>query len=75
MKIEIPAFKAMAKCNEYLDHGPISIDLGPDVVQVVRCKDCNHYHSEAPGCGYCSLYGTGAYDGDFCSFGERKKGG
>ena len=36
MKIHIPAFQAMAKCNEYMNHGPLDIDLGPDVVPVVR---------------------------------------
>lgn len=36
MKIHIPAFQAMAKCNEYMNHGPIDIDLGPDLVPVVR---------------------------------------
>lgn len=40
MKIHIPAFKVMAKCNEHMNHGPLDIDLGPDVVEVVRCKDC-----------------------------------
>lgn len=44
MKIHIPEFKAMAKCNQHMDHGPIDIDLGPDVVQVVRCKDCVYFH-------------------------------
>ena len=43
MKIHIPAFQAMAKCNEYMNHGPIDIDLGPDVVPVVRCKNCRYY--------------------------------
>ena len=43
MKIHIPGFQAMAKCNEYMDHGPIDIDLGPNVVEVVRCKDCQYY--------------------------------
>lgn len=28
MKIHIPAFNPMAKCNEHLAHGPIDIDLG-----------------------------------------------
>ena len=37
MKIHIPAFQAMAKCNEHMNHGPIDIDLGLDVVPVVRC--------------------------------------
>lgn len=33
MKVHIPAFKAMAKGNEYMNHGPLDIDLGPDVVE------------------------------------------
>lgn len=44
MKIHIPAFEPMAKCKEHLKHGPIDIDLGPDVVKVVRCKNCIYYH-------------------------------
>lgn len=43
MKIHIPAFQAMAKCNEYMNHGPIDIDLGSDVVPVVRCRECEYY--------------------------------
>ena len=43
MKIHIPAFQAMARCNEYMNHGPIDIDLGPDVVPVVRCRECENY--------------------------------
>lgn len=43
MKIHIPAFQAMAKCNEYMNHGPIDIDLGSDVVPVVRCRECENY--------------------------------
>ena len=43
MKIHIPAFQAMAKCNEHMNHGPLDIDLGPDVVPVVRCRECENY--------------------------------
>ena len=43
MKVHIPAFEAMAKGNEYMNHGPLDIDLGPDVVEVVHCKDCQYY--------------------------------
>lgn len=43
MKIHIPAFQAMAKCNEHMNHGPIDIDLGSDVVPVVRCRECENY--------------------------------
>lgn len=82
MKIHIPAFQAMAKCNEYMNHGPIDIDLGPDVVPVVRCRECVHYRE----------YRTRRYKqpirecvrmarhdmefrvkpDDFCSYGQRK---
>ena len=43
MKIHILEFRAMAVCNQHLDHGAFDIDLGPDVVKVVRCKGCKHY--------------------------------
>lgn len=64
MKIHIPEFKAMAKCNEHLNHGPIDIDLGPDIVQVVRFKDCKHRYSSE----FCECRPEDAY----CSEGERK---
>ena len=79
MKIHIPAFKAMAKCNEHLDHGPIDIDLGPDVVRVVRCEHCKHWNPvheriEHMECDiFCGAYGRGypTKADDFCSYGER----
>ena len=55
MKIHIPAFQAMAKCNEHMNHGPIDIDLGPDVVPVVRCRECVN-HSEVDGYHYCKFW-------------------
>lgn len=76
----IPAFQAAAKCNEYMNHGPIDIDLGPDVVPVVRCRECAHYK-------ICDEWENGKrmlceihhhsyldHDGDnhFCSWGQRK---
>lgn len=82
MKIHIPAFQAMAKCNEHMNHGPIDIDLGPDLVPVVMCRECVHYRE----------YRTRRYKqpirecvrmarhdmefrvkpDDFCSYGQRK---
>lgn len=50
MIIHIPAFEAMARCNEHLNHGPIDVNLGPDVVMVVRCKDCKWYNPDTD-CG------------------------
>lgn len=88
MKIHIPAFRAMARCNEHLDHGPIDIDLGDDVVKVTRCRECKHYHTGTGRCNKLSFFETP--DGkpcspvesqdwkmfeadDFCSYGEPKE--
>ena len=80
MKIHIPAFQAMAKCNEYMNHGPIDIDLGPDVVPVVRCRECAHYKIcdewESGNRMLCEIHHHSYldHDGDnhFCSWGQRK---
>ena len=83
MKIHIPAFQAMAKCNEYMNHGPIDIDLGSDVVHVVRCRECKFYR-EFRTKRYKQLmrmcYRMGKHDieypikpDDFCSYGQRKE--
>ena len=53
MKIHIPGFQAMAKCNEYMDHGPIDIDLGPNVVAVVRCRECEKAKPGGSGYVWC----------------------
>ena len=77
MKIHFPAFEAMAKCNEHLNHGPIDIDLGGDVVVVVRCRECNQGEVDDPDFPdqyYCHA-GCGWNKGDFyCAYGERKEG-
>lgn len=81
MKIHIPAFQAMAKCKEYMNHRPIDIDLGSDVVPVVRCRECENYdengdcisldlrigiHSDTINYDFCP-------DPDFyCAYGRRK---
>lgn len=75
MKIHIPAFQAMAKCNEYMNHGPIDIDLGPDVVPVVRCKNCRYYQDakvNEKGFLICPASGMEITETDYCSYGERK---
>ena len=77
MKIHIPAFQAMAKCNEHMNHGPIDIDLGPDVAPVVRCKDCAYWAGYDGGMR-CKLYSfppnawVYSKSEDFCSRGQRK---
>lgn len=76
MKIEIPAFIPMAKCNEHLAHGPITIDLGNDVVKITRCKDCKHFKRNLENDTYCNCVGelSDPAENDFCSYGERKEG-
>ena len=78
MKIHIPVFQAMARCNEYMNHGPFDIDLGPDVVPVVRCRECRHCKEtmdhKGPGL-FCSIWGREwqrVQPNDFCSYGQRK---
>lgn len=77
MKIHIPAFNAMAEYNAHLKYGPIDIDLGPDVVRVVRCKDCEYYEIEKKHKAYCTHHLYGLFDeykpNDFCSYGARRK--
>lgn len=78
MKIHIPAFQAAAKCNEYMNHGPIDIDLGPDVVPVVRCRECKHGFGRSGrkpfGCYFHGKNGITLHNADdFCSYGERRE--
>ena len=42
MKIHIPAIEPIALCNQHLAHGAFDIDLGENVVEVVRCHDCKY---------------------------------
>ena len=44
-----------------------------DFVEVVRCKDCNHwiYWADEKRCS-CDLHHTNTSRDDFCSYGERK---
>ena len=39
-----------------------------DVVEVVRCADCKHFHGDGLEC----RWGMYAYEDDFCSNGERR---
>lgn len=74
MKIEIPAFQAMAKCNEHMNHGPITIDLGPDFTQVVRCINCKFLGFKDFN-GICNgPKAIGIVQPDsYCAWGERKE--
>lgn len=80
MKIHIPGFQAMAKCNEYMDHGPIDIDLGPNVVAVVRCRECKYFIEASdwpiPIGGrntQCIKVQSTRKPDDFCSEGKKKE--
>lgn len=45
-----------------------------DVVEVVRCKKCEHYNTSccADGFGWCEKHNRGEMDDHFCNFGERR---
>lgn len=47
-----------------------------DAVEVVRCKDCEHYiKSEENIGGHCREHCMWTNTDDFCSYGERKDNG
>lgn len=71
MKIHIPAFQAMAKCNEHMNHGPIDIDLGSDVVPVVRCRECAYANRPGDNIVYCDNFARDMMPDDYCSVGYR----
>lgn len=74
MKIEIPPFRAMAKCNEYMNHNGFSIDLGEDVIQVIRCKDCEHWGDSVTDkeSEICYVFGGYVKRNDYCSRSKRR---
>ena len=39
-----------------------------DVVEVVRCKDCNHWIDRE-----CQVFSMMMNDDDYCSYGERRE--
>ena len=41
-----------------------------DVVEVVRCKDCESYNGHR----YCNYHADPVMDDDFCSYGEKMDG-
>ena len=72
MKIHIPAFEPMAKCNEHLRHGAIDIDLGENIIEVIRCRDCRWFNE--PGCAIRIVDDSDKpTENDYCSFAERKE--
>lgn len=63
MKITIPAYEPIFKGNEHLRHNEIEIELGEDVIEVTRCKDCVSYKI----CNLAEVLGNDGY----CSCGKR----
>ena len=57
--------------------GAIAEQPATDVVEVVRCKDCEHYETGKDYEPYCNhINGLDeAKDNDYCSYGERKEYG
>lgn len=64
MKIHLPAYEPLLKGNEHLRHGEIEIDLGEDVVKIVRCKNCKH-RGIKPHC-------DGRHPDFYCAHGEER---
>ncbi len=57
-----------------MNHGPLDIDLGPDVVEVVLCKDCQYYQdakTNKKGFLICPASGMEISETDYCSYGVR----
>lgn len=80
MMLHIPEFRAAAVCNQHLDHEAFDVDLGPDVVKVVRCRDCKHgdrvYEDRDDyGCRMMLALPRWFKGDHFCAYGERKDGG
>lgn len=63
----------------YVDAKQIADAPTVDAVEVVRCRECKHWHKETLFCDYMP-YGEAQervnwYADDFCSYGERKDDG
>lgn len=58
-------------------YGDIAFDLGENVVEVVRCAECEHYEDHKlkvfEVCTRDKRYNPMKPD-DFCSYGERRSG-
>ena len=88
MKIHIPSFKAMAKCNSHLDHAAFDLEISDETLsaagyeKVVRCDECvccSRWDDQLV-CSRISESMDGYYHGtvdvvkpdDYCSYGIRK---
>lgn len=57
--------KEISECDEFQNNA--------DFVEVVRCKDCEHYEADiiCEGVGYCNEHQRGMRENNFCSYGEK----
>ena len=69
----------LSRYGEPVEIVPIQIVENPtDIAEVVRCKDCKHWHEETAFCEKHSRFDSFGMDwnmfaeDDFCSYGERK---
>ena len=46
-----------------------------DIVEVVRCKDCEHYDTSncGEGAGWCKVFNAGRFDDWYCSSAKLKE--
>lgn len=87
--IDADALLEFAKNRYYKTIIPSDIVAFPtiDAVEVVRCRDCKHWHEETSWCTihshFVDAYGMACHpwesadwkmlqDNDFCSYGERR---
>lgn len=42
------------------------------LIEIVQCKDCKRYETQADGLGRCTGWDRLCNDDHFCSFGERR---
>ena len=62
--------KRLIDANAYAYPGDLINEPTVDAVEVVRCKDCEHWHHS----GYCKKLGIqhDRFANDFCSYGVKK---
>lgn len=66
--------------TEYIIRPPERVDsslsLWPIIVgEIVRCRDCKHYHPEMYNNINCEWFMSDVEPEGFCAWGERKEGG
>lgn len=66
-------------CEYYDGSGGMEIEMPADVVEVVRCKDCEHSHWEQEPCHgkteyYCPKLESKVDSHFYCALGNKKEG-